>query len=349
MAHRHRRSLGPGRRDPAGRAHQRHAPRTGRSPTKLDGRPVHYSRMGPDPAPSARLQWPSPRTHLRRRRRIWASPSRASVRRRAGRLRRLPDDVPGEFIASIYETTGPAARAQRPLLPPVPREGEPRHPGDDQGAPRRFLAYNNGISMTAAAVEVVDLPSGGHGHRRDLRPADRQRRPDHRLPPLREGQGQGGSVRASSSRPRSRSSSRPLLMDLVPRISEFANSQNKVNMADFSANDPFHVEVEKLSRTVWAPGKDGTGAHDPLVLRARPRPVRRRACARAHARPPAAFKLVHPLAQKFTKTDLAKFENTWDQLPGRVARGRRRTSASSCSDSRGAERPSSRTRPTSSS
>ena len=50
-----------------------------------------------------------------------------------------------------------------------------------------------------------------------------------------------------------------LLLDLVPRISEFANSQNQVNMADFSANDPFHVEIEKLSRTRWAPGKAGTG------------------------------------------------------------------------------------------
>jgi hypothetical protein len=29
--------------------------------------------------------------------------------------------------------------------------------------PHRFLAYNNGISATAEAVELVDLPGGGKG------------------------------------------------------------------------------------------------------------------------------------------------------------------------------------------
>ncbi len=50
------------------------------------------------------------------------------------------------------------------------------------------------------------------------------------------------------------------LGNLVPLISQFANSQNRVNMADFTANDPFHVELEKLSRSIWAPGVGG-GPH----------------------------------------------------------------------------------------
>ena len=33
------------------------------------------------------------------------------------------------------------------------------------------------------------------------------------------------------------------------------------------------------------------------------------------------FSIVHPTKQRFTKTDLAKFENTWDQLPHVVSRG----------------------------
>jgi len=40
----------------------------------------------------------------------------------------------------------------------------------------------------------------------------------------------------------------------VPLISRYANSQNKVNAADFSANHPYHVTLEELSRTIWAPG-----------------------------------------------------------------------------------------------
>ena len=41
--------------------------------------------------------------------------------------------------------------------------------------------------------------------------------------------------------------------DVVPRISQYANTQNKVNAADFFANHPFHVRLEEFSRRIWAP------------------------------------------------------------------------------------------------
>jgi hypothetical protein len=44
---------------------------------------------------------------------------------------------------------------------------------------------------------------------------------------------------------------------LVSDISRFANSQNAVRQSDLSANKPFHVEVEKLSLSVYCP--DGVG------------------------------------------------------------------------------------------
>ena len=46
--------------------------------------------------------------------------------------------------------------------------------------------------------------------------------------------------------------------DLVRNVSRYANSQNRISEADFSANDPFHVKMEELSRTVWAPAVGGT-------------------------------------------------------------------------------------------
>ena len=41
--------------------------------------------------------------------------------------------------------------------------------------------------------------------------------------------------------------------DIVSRISRYANTQNKVNDADFTANNPFLVAVEKLSRYMLTP------------------------------------------------------------------------------------------------
>ena len=46
---------------------------------------------------------------------------------------------------------------------------------------------------------------------------------------------------------------------IVPEISKFANSQTKVSFSDFSANDPYHLQLEKLSREIWAPNPDQRG------------------------------------------------------------------------------------------
>lgn len=41
--------------------------------------------------------------------------------------------------------------------------------------------------------------------------------------------------------------------NIVSRISRYSNTQNKVNDADFSANNPALVAIEKLSRYVLSP------------------------------------------------------------------------------------------------
>ena len=111
------------------------------------------------------------------------------------------------------------------------------------------------------------------------------------------------------------------LESIVPKISEFANSQNKVNTADFSANHPFHVKVEELSRTIWAPAADGSQHMTRWFYeRARGQYADELARERTPARQ-RKFREVHPASQRFTKTDLAKYENTWDQLPANVSLG----------------------------
>ena len=186
--------------------------------------------------------------------------------------------------------------------------------------PDRFLAYNNGISATASAVKLAIMPEGGLGIQslENLQIVN------------------GGQTTASlyhaAVKDRANIDRVQVQMkltvvepeqldEIVPLISRYANSQNKVNEADFSANHPFHVEIEKLSRTVWAPAADGTqrqtrwfyerarGQYQDAVFRAGT-PARQR-----------QFKEIHPAAQRFTKTDLAKFEMAWDRLPHLVSLG----------------------------
>lgn len=229
--------------------------------------------------------------------------------------------VPGELLARIYEAYGPRL-LELNVRSFLQARGKVNSGIQDtiREEPHRFLAYNNGITMTAAAVTVISLPDGGKGvsHISDLQIVN------------------GGQTTASMHYAKVKKKAdlsdvyvqaklsvvEPnILTTLVPQISRFANSQNKVNMADFSANDPFHVEVERLSRTVWAPGKNGSNAMTRWFYE---RARGQYADAHAAERTPAKqreFKTAHPASQKFTKTDLAKFENTWDQLPWLVNRG----------------------------
>lgn len=109
--------------------------------------------------------------------------------------------------------------------------------------------------------------------------------------------------------------------EMVPHISMYSNTQNKVTGADFSANDPFHVKVEEIARSVWAPAPEGTQRQTHWFYeRARGQFADEysRAGTKAKQR---QFKLANPPRQKLTKTDLAKFEHSWEQLPHLVSLG----------------------------
>lgn len=229
--------------------------------------------------------------------------------------------IPGDLLARIYEIHGPRL-LELNVRSFLQSRGKVNRGIQEtiRNEPARFLAYNNGISMTASSISVVDDPATGRGITaiHDLQIVN------------------GGQTTASLhyAKVKNKADLGDLhvqaklsvvepseLTDLVPRISQFANSQNRVNMADFSANDPFHVGLEKLSRTVWAPAAaGGTQMTRWFYERARGQYADAHASERTPARQ-RDFKRVHPLNQKFTKTDVAKFENTWDQLPWTVSLG----------------------------
>ncbi len=187
--------------------------------------------------------------------------------------------------------------------------------------PHMFLAYNNGLSATAEHVTIEKSPDGRYilKQMKDFQIVN------------------GGQTTASiyNSYVKDKADvshiyvpmkltvlNDPKKMDIVvPRISECANSQNKVNSADFSANNPFHIKLQELSRTIWAPAPDGTQLQTHWYYeRARGQYLDEKGREMTISKK-KAFEVQNPVSQKFTKTDLAKFENTWNQLPHIVSRG----------------------------
>lgn len=102
--------------------------------------------------------------------------------------------------------------------------------------------------------------------------------------------------------------------EVVPRISEYANTQNKVNAADFFSNHPFHVQMESYSRRIWAPAQKGAQRETKWFYE---RARGQFADAQSKFTPAQKKKFLaeSPKSQMFTKTDLAKFDNVWDEHP----------------------------------
>nr|WP_067292173.1 AIPR family protein [Marinobacterium profundum] len=108
--------------------------------------------------------------------------------------------------------------------------------------------------------------------------------------------------------------------DVVPKISEYANSQNRVNAADFFANHPFHVRMEAFSRRMYAPSPDGTFRETKWFYeRARGQYADARSLLTPAQR--KKFDLENPRSQLISKTDLAKYLHVWDQHPDKVSLG----------------------------
>ena len=104
---------------------------------------------------------------------------------------------------------------------------------------------------------------------------------------------------------------------LISNISKYANSQNSVKSSDLSANNPFHVEIEKLALSTYCPNGIGrwfyeraAGSYNVMLAREGKTPAKLR-----------QLKDSIPPARKITKTDLAKYLNAWDQLPHLVSLG----------------------------
>lgn len=109
--------------------------------------------------------------------------------------------------------------------------------------------------------------------------------------------------------------------EMVSRISEYANTQNKINKSDLLANTRFMSDIEKLSRSTWVPTKDGRKAEQKWYFeRARGQymvDINRRKRGKEQNQ----FKKQFPKENVLTKVDLAKHYMSWEGFPHISSKG----------------------------
>lgn len=229
--------------------------------------------------------------------------------------------IPGEALRFIYEKYGArlleanvrsflsaSGKVNKGITETLRRE------------PDRFMAYNNGIVLVADEMHLgstkngapsivwlkgMNIVNGGQTTASLYFTKKRFSETDLR------------SVRVPAKIIVLRSDDPAAEEGLISDISKYANSQNSVRLSDLSANKPFHIELEKLSLTVYCPDGVGrwyyeraSGSYKTMLAREGTTPARLR-----------KLKADLPSARKIIKTDLAKFLNAWECKPHSVSLG----------------------------
>ena len=107
--------------------------------------------------------------------------------------------------------------------------------------------------------------------------------------------------------------------DIVKAISTSANSQTAIKNSDFSANEPYLIDLEKYSRSEWVPNGNNKPICKWYFERTRGQYLDQLAQLSGYNE--KSFKIEYPKSQKITKTDIAKYEACWNMQPYFVCRG----------------------------
>lgn len=186
--------------------------------------------------------------------------------------------------------------------------------------PDRFLAYNNGLTATAVDIEINDQGSGTYIRSiigwQIVNGGQTTASIAHYLRSGKDRSVEGVSVQMKLVVVDPSQAS-----EIVHSVAKFANSQNRISGADLFSTHDFHIRMEKLSRRLRAPAKEGRQYHSGWFYeRARGQWENdRNACGTVAEQ--RKFELEYPKSQRITKTDWAKYAYCWGKKPHLVSKG----------------------------
>ncbi len=230
--------------------------------------------------------------------------------------------IPGDALRLLYEKFG-ARLLEANVRSFLSVKGKGVNAGIQstlRSSPERFMAYNNGIVMVADEIRLGNSRDGATGIAwiKGLQIVNGgQTTASLYFTKKKYSEVDLSSVRVAAKIIVMRVQDPAKEEALVSDISRFANSQNAVRQSDLSANKPFHVEIEKISRTVYCPDgvsqwfyERAAGSYNTLLAREGTTPAKLK-----------KIKDAIPTGRRLTKTDLAKYLNAWDQKPEIVSLG----------------------------
>lgn len=232
--------------------------------------------------------------------------------------------IPGSILADLYDTYGSTllegnVRSFLSAKGNVNKNIRKTILEADGESKRMFFAYNNGISATATSVKTAKEEGGSYVTSiNNLQIVN------------------GGQTTASLSNTRFKDKADlsgifvqmklTVIPDheqaqiLIPKISRGSNSQNKVSDADFFSNHEFNIRMQQISRRIYAPAVNGL-QYETHWFFERSRGQYDQEQSKMTQAEKKKYQMQNPKDQKITKTDLAKYQNTWREYPYFVSLG----------------------------
>ena len=230
--------------------------------------------------------------------------------------------ISGELLARIYETEGQdlIQKNVRSFLQAIGKVNKGIKVSL-ANEPQMFMAYNNGISTIAESIVVDEGRSSGdivniteitgwqivNGGQTtaSIYNAYKAKLPLEQV---------NVQIKLSVIKQKDRAE------EIIHNISKYANSQNKINISDFNANDAYHVKMERLSRATPIPVAKGKSTDYWFYERARGQYL-----VELNRQPTAAakkeFKSRCPKNRCISKTVAAKCVMTYRGYPDIVSKG----------------------------
>lgn len=109
--------------------------------------------------------------------------------------------------------------------------------------------------------------------------------------------------------------------EIVPFISRYANSQNKVSELDLTSNNAFLIRLEELSRTTFAIDYEDSNKQTIWFFERVKGQYRESLNKEPTKGKQSAFKLKYPTSQKILKSEIAKYMNVFYRKPFHVSKG----------------------------
>ncbi|MGN7232834.1 AIPR family protein [Priestia megaterium] len=109
--------------------------------------------------------------------------------------------------------------------------------------------------------------------------------------------------------------------EMISKISEYANTQNKINKSDLLANTRFMSDIEKYSRSTWIPSQDGRKEESKWYFERARGQYMVDIGRRKKGKEQNEFKKTYPKELVLTKVELAKYFMSWKGHPHVSSKG----------------------------